>query len=106
MHLDLFHVANRKAHCLYYKKTTRQCHKCLVHDNDTCSTAAARGNEAGSSSAVDRSDDRSGGGGGGGGITPNCGRYVPWQSEKMARAPERVPVERENGGLRNELESF
>ena len=29
--------------------------------------------------------------GGGGVLTPNFGRYVPRQSEKMARAPERAP---------------
>ena len=28
---------------------------------------------------------------GGGVLTPNFGRYVPRQSEKMARAPERAP---------------
>ena len=31
------------------------------------------------------------GGGGGGVLTPNFGRYVPRQSEKWARAPERAP---------------
>ena len=47
------------------------------------------------------------GGGGGRVLTPNFGRYVPRQSEKLARAPENeLPVERENGGLRNELEPF
>ena len=30
-------------------------------------------------------------GGGGGVLTPNFGRYVPRQSEKWARAPERTP---------------
>ena len=40
----------------------------------------------------------------GGVFTPNFGRYVLRQSDKLARAPERAPVERENVGLRNELE--
>ena len=45
-------------------------------------------------------------GGGGGVLTPNFGRYVPRQSEKWAGAPDELPVERENAGLRNELEPF
>ena len=71
--------------------------------------------------------------GGGVVLTPNFGRYVPRQSEKWARAPERAPgrawkcgapeqawavlslkmrgsatsrFERENAGLRNELDLF
>ena len=74
--------------------------------------------------------------GGGGVLTPNFGRYVPRQSEKLARAPERAPrrawkcgaperalravlslkmrgsgtslsrFERENAGHRNELDPF
>ena len=67
-------------------------------------------------------DNSPGPGGGGAVLTPNFGRYVPRQSEKMARAPERAPgrawklgspeltslsrFELENGGLRNELEPF
>ena len=71
-----------------------------------------------------RSRGRGGGGGGGGGVlTPNFGRYVPRQSEKWARAPDRAPrssvkmwgsgpslsrrpIERENAGLRTELEPY
>ena len=34
---------------------------------------------------------RGGGGGGEGVLTPNFGRYVPRQSEQLARAPERAP---------------
>ena len=61
------------------------------------------------------------GGGGGGYSPPKFGRYVPRQSEKSARAPERAPrssvkmwgsgmslsrFERETAGLRTELEPF
>ena len=47
-----------------------------------------------------------GGGGGGGVLTPNFGRYVPRQSEKWARAPERAPGQAWKAGLRIELEPF
>ena len=62
-----------------------------------------------------------GAGGGGGVLIPNFGRYVPRQSEKWARAPDRAPrssvkmggsgpnlsrFERETAGLRTDLEPF
>ena len=45
-------------------------------------------------------------GGGGGVLTTHFGRYVPRQSEKWQGLRNGLPVERENDGLRNELEPF